>query len=67
MPTSVASRMRPTGSMKAEMPVLAARATGRPVSTARVATIRRNWNGAEEKPYQASLVMFTSTSAPLRA
>ena len=49
------------------MPVLAARATGRPVSTARGGDHPRNWNGAEEKPYQASLVMFTSTSAPLRA
>ncbi len=67
MPTSVASEMRPTGSMKALTPVLAARATGLPVSTARVATIRRNWKGAEEKPYQASLVMFTSTWAPFRA
>ncbi len=53
--------------MKALTPVLAARATGLPVSTARVATMWRNWNGAELKPYQASLVMFTSTCAPFRA
>ena len=42
MPTSVASNTRPTGSMNALTPVLAARATGLPVSTARVATMWRN-------------------------
>jgi hypothetical protein len=35
--------MFPRASMKALMPVLAARAIGRPVSMARSATMERNW------------------------
>jgi len=58
--------IRPSGATMAEIPVLAARTRYAWFSTARKAAIARCWTGAALWPNQASLVMFTSTSAPAR-
>ncbi len=50
----------------AEMPLLPSRTSGRPSSTARTRAIARCWNGPEVKPYQASLVILSSQSGPVR-
>src|SRR6266481_7773683 len=62
--SGVLAVIRPSASITALIPVLAARTIGTLVSTARIAVIASNWYGAELLPYHASLVMFTRTSAP---
>ena len=62
----VAPKTRPDGAMKAEIPVLAARAIHTRFSTARKRTIARCCHGADELPNQASLVTLTSRSLPCR-
>ena len=56
--------MAPVGATRAETPVLAARATVTPFSTARRGTMARCWSGPPESPNQASLVMLTMKLAP---
>ena len=58
------STMRPTGSTKPLMPVLAARTRARLFSTARNTAMAMDWCGALDRPYQASLVRLTSRLAP---
>ncbi len=53
---------RPFASKAAVIPVLAARTSGRPSSTARSRAAARCWRGPVELPNQASLVMLTSQS-----
>ena len=50
--------------MKPLTPVLAARARLRRFSTARKTAMDKCCQGALERPYQASLVRLTSSSAP---
>ena len=54
------SSPRPTGSIMAEIPVLAARATGRPSSMARTRAINRCCIGPAQGPNHESSVTFTS-------
>lgn len=58
--------IRPSGATMAEIPVLAARSRYARFSTARKAAITKCCAGAALRPNQASLVMFTRKSAPLR-
>ena len=57
----------PCASNAAEMPVLAARSSGSPSSTARIRAAARCWRGPVELPNQASLVTFTSQAGRSRA
>ena len=50
-----------------EIPVFADRAIGRRFSTARKTRLANCWRDAALRSYQASLVMFTSSSAPAAA
>src|SRR5438132_10772194 len=55
---------RPIGSTKPEMPVFADRATAMRFSIARITRKAACWYGANDRPNQASLVMFTRNCAP---
>ena len=52
--------VRPSGSITAEMPVLAARTSGNPLSIARSRACSRCWYGPVLMPNQPSLVRLTS-------
>jgi hypothetical protein len=61
-PSGSAAVIRPSGSITAEMPVLAARTSGRPCSTARIRACARCCCGPANRPNQASLVICTIQS-----
>ena len=62
-PGAVARISRPSWPIADVMPVLVARTSTRPVSSARIAAIWLCWSAASERPYHASLVTLTRSVA----